>query len=305
MSFQDPAFKRREYAALRYTDAPKLPGHRTGSDDEAPAHRTFRKLKCTAAPGFSGLPPTRPSRRRAGPFTAPAGVSAWTREAEGPVLRHACGPSRYSTSGTGPVLLCDSGWVPHLRGQLERYSFGAFVGRLAERFTVIRYDKPGCGLSDRDGIDLSFDGQVAAALAVADAERRGACGEHPAQSRECARVPRSRPGVGSSGCGPERLGSSPGVAAGDGRPSRGYGGIAGSSPDSRRRAGGPSVKACHTARSRRASTRGRAPPCRSRSPSTCSCCCCSRFGSPGPAARGLASAAGLVHPRCGGFANEH
>jgi hypothetical protein len=37
---------------------------------------------------------------------------------------------------------------------------------------VIRYDKPGCGLSDRDGIDLSFDGQVAAALAVADAVGR-------------------------------------------------------------------------------------------------------------------------------------
>jgi len=33
---------------------------------------------------------------------------------------------------------------------------------------VIRYDKPGCGLSDRDGVDLSFDGQVTAALAVAD-----------------------------------------------------------------------------------------------------------------------------------------
>ena len=48
-------------------------------------------------------------------------------------------------------------------------SFGTFVERLAERFTVIRYDKPGCGLSDRDGIDLSFDGQVASALAVADA----------------------------------------------------------------------------------------------------------------------------------------
>ena len=75
----------------------------------------------------------------------------------------------YSASGDGPALLFDSGWVTHLRGQLEVYSFGAFVGRLAERFTVIRYDKPGCGLSDRDGIDLSFDGQVAAALAVADA----------------------------------------------------------------------------------------------------------------------------------------
>jgi pimeloyl-ACP methyl ester carboxylesterase len=52
---------------------------------------------------------------------------------------------------------------------LELYSLGTFMERLAERFTVIRYDKPGCGLSDRDGIDLSFDGQVAAALAVADA----------------------------------------------------------------------------------------------------------------------------------------
>ena len=34
---------------------------------------------------------------------------------------------------------------------------------------MIRYDKPGCGLSDRDTADLSFEGQVAAALAVADA----------------------------------------------------------------------------------------------------------------------------------------
>jgi pimeloyl-ACP methyl ester carboxylesterase/DNA-binding CsgD family transcriptional regulator len=65
--------------------------------------------------------------------------------------------------------LCDSGWITDLRAQLELYSFGSFMERLAERFTVIRYDKPGCGLSDRDGIDLSFEGQVAAALAVADA----------------------------------------------------------------------------------------------------------------------------------------
>lgn len=36
---------------------------------------------------------------------------------------------------------------------------------------MIRYDKPGCGLSDRDAVDLSFDTQVAVALAVADAAR--------------------------------------------------------------------------------------------------------------------------------------
>src|SRR6516164_1915261 len=62
----------------------------------------------------------------------------------------------------------ESGWITHLRGQLDLCSFGSFLERVAERFTVIRYDKPGCGLSDRDGVDLSFDGQVTAALAVAD-----------------------------------------------------------------------------------------------------------------------------------------
>jgi pimeloyl-ACP methyl ester carboxylesterase/DNA-binding CsgD family transcriptional regulator len=79
----------------------------------------------------------------------------------------------YSTAGAGPALLCDSGWITDLNKQLEFFSFGDFIERLAERFTVIRYDKPGCGLSDRDGIDLSFDGQVAAALAVADAAGAG------------------------------------------------------------------------------------------------------------------------------------
>src|SRR6516165_12693782 len=74
----------------------------------------------------------------------------------------------YSTSGAGPALLLDTGWITDLRAQLDLFSFGPFLERLGERFTVIRYDKPGCGLSDRDGVELSFDGQVAAALAVAD-----------------------------------------------------------------------------------------------------------------------------------------
>jgi pimeloyl-ACP methyl ester carboxylesterase/DNA-binding CsgD family transcriptional regulator len=75
----------------------------------------------------------------------------------------------YSVRGTGPALLCDSGWITDLRGQLGLYSFGDFLAGLAERFTVIRYDKPGCGLSDREGVDLSLAGQVGAAMAVADA----------------------------------------------------------------------------------------------------------------------------------------
>jgi pimeloyl-ACP methyl ester carboxylesterase/DNA-binding CsgD family transcriptional regulator len=89
-----------------------------------------------------------------------------------PRIRYCATPGgrvAYTTTGTGPPLLCDSGWITHLRAQLELLSYGSFTDRLAEHFTVIRYDKPGCGLSDRDGIDLSFDAQAAAALAVADA----------------------------------------------------------------------------------------------------------------------------------------
>src|ERR1700750_1988313 len=93
-----------------------------------------------------------------------------------PRIRYCNSPAgrvAYSTSGAGPALLLDTGWITDLRAQLELLSFGAFLERVAERFPVIRYDKPGCGLSDRNGIDLSFDGQLAAALAVADAVGAG------------------------------------------------------------------------------------------------------------------------------------
>jgi pimeloyl-ACP methyl ester carboxylesterase/DNA-binding CsgD family transcriptional regulator len=93
-----------------------------------------------------------------------------------PTVRYCATPVgrvAYSTAGSGPPLLCDSGWVTHLRRQLELYSFADFMAALGERFTVIRYDKPGCGLSDRNGADLSFDAQVAAAIAVADAAGAG------------------------------------------------------------------------------------------------------------------------------------
>jgi pimeloyl-ACP methyl ester carboxylesterase/DNA-binding CsgD family transcriptional regulator len=89
-----------------------------------------------------------------------------------PAVRYCSTPAgrvAYSVAGAGPPLLCETGWVSHLRFQLDLFGFGGFIDRLAERFAVIRYDKPGCGLSAQDSFDLSFEGQVAATLAVADA----------------------------------------------------------------------------------------------------------------------------------------
>jgi pimeloyl-ACP methyl ester carboxylesterase/DNA-binding CsgD family transcriptional regulator len=73
--------------------------------------------------------------------------------------------------GSGPVLLMDPGWVTHLRAQVQVGAFGAFLDGLARRFTVVRFDKPGCGLSDHDGLGSGFGGQVSAVMAVADAVR--------------------------------------------------------------------------------------------------------------------------------------
>jgi pimeloyl-ACP methyl ester carboxylesterase/DNA-binding CsgD family transcriptional regulator len=83
------------------------------------------------------------------------------------------GKVAYATTGSGPVLLLESGWITHLHSQLDLFSYREFVAALAERFTVLRYDKPGCGLSDRDAPDLTFPAQVRAAIAVADAAGAG------------------------------------------------------------------------------------------------------------------------------------
>jgi pimeloyl-ACP methyl ester carboxylesterase len=55
----------------------------------------------------------------------------------------------YSVIGQGPFLICDTGWVSHLEKMLEIEWSRSFFATLAERFTVVRYDKAGCGLSDR------------------------------------------------------------------------------------------------------------------------------------------------------------
>ncbi|HEX2087101.1 MAG TPA: alpha/beta fold hydrolase [Solirubrobacteraceae bacterium] len=56
----------------------------------------------------------------------------------------------YAVTGAGPPLVMPAWWVSHLEVDWQAPAFRAFVEALAEHHTVIRYDRLGCGLSDRE-----------------------------------------------------------------------------------------------------------------------------------------------------------
>ena len=56
----------------------------------------------------------------------------------------------YAVVGEGPLILCPAWWVSHVERDWEHPGFRRFFTRLAEGFRVVRYDRPGTGLSDRD-----------------------------------------------------------------------------------------------------------------------------------------------------------
>jgi class 3 adenylate cyclase len=75
----------------------------------------------------------------------------------------------YGVMGDGPPLIFTPGWVSHLEVFDETVDGRAFASRLAERHTLVMYDRHGCGLSDRDRTDFSADDDVRDLEAVIDA----------------------------------------------------------------------------------------------------------------------------------------
>jgi pimeloyl-ACP methyl ester carboxylesterase/DNA-binding CsgD family transcriptional regulator len=55
----------------------------------------------------------------------------------------------YAVTGSGPPLMYVSGWLGHLELSWALPAERAFYEALADGRTLIRYDKPGCGLSER------------------------------------------------------------------------------------------------------------------------------------------------------------
>ena len=66
----------------------------------------------------------------------------------------------YSTVGEGPLLLIPPYWVSHVEVQWEDPDFRDFIEKLAASHRIVRYDRHGCGLSDRERTDFTLEKEL-------------------------------------------------------------------------------------------------------------------------------------------------
>jgi predicted ATPase/serine/threonine protein kinase/DNA-binding SARP family transcriptional activator/alpha-beta hydrolase superfamily lysophospholipase len=75
----------------------------------------------------------------------------------------------YATVGNGPPLVKAANWLSHLEYDWQSPIWRHWLIGLAQQHTLIRYDERGCGLSDWQVADISFEAWVRDLEAVVDA----------------------------------------------------------------------------------------------------------------------------------------
>ena len=75
----------------------------------------------------------------------------------------------YATMGSGPPLVKAANWLSNIDYDRETVVWRHWLAELARRFRFVRYDERGCGLSDWEVPDFSFDAWVRDLGAVVDA----------------------------------------------------------------------------------------------------------------------------------------
>lgn len=75
----------------------------------------------------------------------------------------------YAVVGEGPPLVRAANWMTHLGYDIESPVWRHWVRDLSRDHTFIRYDERGCGLSDWDANDFTFDDWVADLESVVEA----------------------------------------------------------------------------------------------------------------------------------------
>jgi pimeloyl-ACP methyl ester carboxylesterase/DNA-binding CsgD family transcriptional regulator len=74
-------------------------------------------------------------------------------------------------SGSGYPLIKASNWMTHIEHDWTSPVWGPWLAALCDRFTLVRYDSRGCGLSDRSAQDASLAAFIADMEAVIEASR--------------------------------------------------------------------------------------------------------------------------------------
>lgn len=75
----------------------------------------------------------------------------------------------YAVSGEGPPVVLLPSWLTHLEYQWRSVAWRPWLEALSSRYRLVRFDPRGCGLSDRNVDDLSFETWVRDFGAVVDA----------------------------------------------------------------------------------------------------------------------------------------
>jgi len=75
----------------------------------------------------------------------------------------------YAISGDGPPLVRAPHWFTHLEHDWSNPAMRPWVEDLSQRYTVLRFDQRGTGLSDREVPEISFEAQARDLEAVVDA----------------------------------------------------------------------------------------------------------------------------------------
>ena len=75
----------------------------------------------------------------------------------------------YAEHGEGPLVICPTWWVSHVEKDWRHESFRQFFERLGRGMRLVRYDRPGVGLSDRDVGPRTVEDEVALLGDIAEA----------------------------------------------------------------------------------------------------------------------------------------
>jgi len=127
-----------------------------GEAAAGPAHEDIRRVDATTAPTGAIDAATRSTTAKLRQQVR------YCRTADGVRLA-------YATVGSGPPLVRSAHWLGHLEYDWELPTFRHFVLGLAEKFTLVRYDARGNGLSDWDVGEVSLDAWVNDLESVVDA----------------------------------------------------------------------------------------------------------------------------------------